>query len=194
MQDKNQGFPPALTNENLAAALKRAADAEDHLRREIASNQALIARQTEMERQFSIYRTKAWDARKESDSSEERLRMSRRSMANNLKKHCEVSTTEIAERDATISGLREQLQAHDQTIADLQDKIETALLSEWRGGPDADVRVESDHIIIAFPTPNGEWAHAYKHTVSEALTLRRRLETALSTVPGTEMGEGIWEG
>lgn len=124
MRDNNQGFPRALTYENLAAALKRAADAEGHLRREVASNQALIARQTEMERQFSIYRTKAWDARKESDSSEERLRMSRRSMANNLKKHCEVSTTEIAKRDVTISGLREQLKARDQTIADLQTDLQ----------------------------------------------------------------------
>lgn len=133
MQDNNQGFPPALTHENLAAALKRIAN--------------------ELADAFGEYGSKI-----------------------------------------TIADLREQLQARDQTIADLQDKIETALLSEWRGGPDADVRVESDHIIIAFPTPNGEWAHAYKHTVSEALTLRRRLETALSTVPGTEMGEGIWEG
>lgn len=152
MKDNNQGFPPALTHENLAAALKRAADAEDHLRREVASNQALIA----------------------------------------LAKDRTISAA--LQDKSTIAKLREQLQARDQTIADLQDKIETALLSEWRGGPDADVRVESDHIIIAFPTPNGEWAHAYKHTVSEALTLRRRLETALSTVPGTEMGEGIWEG
>ncbi len=43
MQYNNQGSPPALTHENLAAAIKRADDAEDSLRREVASYQALAA-------------------------------------------------------------------------------------------------------------------------------------------------------
>lgn len=124
MQGNNQGFPPELTHENLAAALKRAADAEDHLRREVARNQALASSQAEAERLMSIYRTRAWETRKEIDSATERLRMSRRSMADNLKKHVEDSTTEVADRDAIISSLRKQLQARDQTIADLQTDLQ----------------------------------------------------------------------
>lgn len=136
-----EGFPRPLTQADIDALYKRALDAEDHLRAEVVRCQAIIDRQSEMERVASYHRNAAWEARKDVDAVTERLRMSRRSMADNLKKHCEVSTAEIADRDATIANLRakfiaekhladdaaEIIKARDQTIADLQKELQ-----EWK--------------------------------------------------------------
>ena len=49
----------------------------------------------------------------------------------------------------------------------------------WKGGPDATVRLEDERIVIAFPSPDGKWQHAYSHTAEEAATLHTRLSAAL---------------
>lgn len=121
-----EGFPRPLTQADIDALHKRALDAEDHLRAEALRCQAIIDRQAEMERVSSHHRTAAWNARKEVDAVTERLRMSRRSMADNLKKHCEVSTAEIADRDATIANLRaDSARLHDETVDIIKDRDQT---------------------------------------------------------------------
>lgn len=119
-----EGFPRPLTQADIDALYKRALDAEDHLRAEVSRCQSIIASQAEMERVASHHRTAAWDARKEVDAVNERLRMSRKSARDNLKEHCKVSQAAIAERDDTIVNLRREVASkRDATIAAMRAEL-----------------------------------------------------------------------
>ncbi len=98
MHDDNKGFPIAPTAENLAAALKRAADAEDNLRAEVRSNQALVA-EVKALRDSNVNLRGAFDAAKQ-------------------------IIHEAARQAEAMDGLREELKARDQTIADLKRRCQ----------------------------------------------------------------------
>ncbi len=105
----------------------------------------------------------------------------------------------VNERDTTITSLRDSLVAANAHAAKLEREahkdrasIVAFLAAEakrlrgdgqspaaWKGGPDATVRLEDERIVIAFPSPDGKWQHAYSHTAEEAATLHTRLSAAL---------------
>ncbi len=82
----------------------------------------------------------------------------------------------LAERDARARFGA----AADREVEDGADEApDYASATEWKGGPDATVRLEDERIVIAFPSPDGKWQHAYSHTAEEAATLHTRLSAAL---------------
>jgi peptidoglycan hydrolase CwlO-like protein len=139
MHDDNKGFPVAPTAENLAAALKRAADAEDNLRAEVRSNQALVAEyktavdahQALASEVAKLRTAAAGDQAYDEITDNERWRIAaavRAFIQGSAPPDIESFLYIVADRieedslgeygsKSTIADLREQLQARDQAIA-----------------------------------------------------------------------------
>jgi chromosome segregation ATPase len=97
------GFPVALTPENFAAAVKRATDAEDHLRREVASSQALQAEVAERDAEIIKLRDhKATLVRTLTDAENE---------VADLKAEVANRNDIIASRDQEVDALKSDLEA-----------------------------------------------------------------------------------
>jgi hypothetical protein len=112
MHDDNKGFPIAPTAENLAAAIKRAADAEDNLRAEVRSNQALVAEVTFLRETVTRQREEI----KSLDAAASAINDGMRIVIENLR-------IALATEKHLANECAEVIKARDQTIADLRQKI-----------------------------------------------------------------------